>query len=119
VVRCLQGPAYGHCPGQQHAPTLTPQARGRRAGEWWTTPDGRDKRYLHSPATLTALLEAAGFTGIEVQAHKRRAPGEPGPPQPKGVASDLEIMRQAENEEFKNMKSLHGMMIMFTARKPA
>ena len=39
------------------------------AGEWWTTPDGKSKRYLHSPSTLTALLEAAGFKNVEVQVH--------------------------------------------------
>ena len=50
---------------------------------------------------------------------KRRAPGEQGPPQPKGVASDLEIMKDAANEEFNSFKSLHGMMMMFTARKRA
>ena len=37
------------------------------AGEWWTTPDGKSKRFLHSPATLATLLKAAGFTDVDVQ----------------------------------------------------
>ena len=45
------------------------RVRAGGAGEWWTTPDGKSKRYLHSPSTLTALLEAAGFRNVEVQVH--------------------------------------------------
>ena len=37
------------------------------AGEWWTTPDGKSKRYLQSPSTLKAMLEAAGFRNVEIQ----------------------------------------------------
>ena len=54
-----------------------------------------------------------------VQVHKRRAPGEPGPPQPKGVASDLDIIKDAEDKEFRKLQKGHGMLMMFTAHKRA
>ncbi|KAK9837326.1 hypothetical protein WJX81_006410 [Elliptochloris bilobata] len=62
------------------------------AGEWWLTPDGQRKRYLHSPGTLTALLESAGFSDVEVQSYRpEEGSGVLG--QPAGVASDLAILK--------------------------
>ena len=41
------------------------------AQEWVLTPDGKAKRYLHSAASLRALLLSSGFASAEVEAHER------------------------------------------------
>jgi hypothetical protein len=62
-----------------HAPTFNPlltacsppcaQTCGgsEEPGEWFATPDGKGMRYLHSPASLTQLMKAAGFSEVSVK----------------------------------------------------
>eukprot|EP00884_Botryococcus_braunii_P003621 jgi/Botrbrau1/1325/Bobra.0063s0039.1 len=47
------------------------------AGFFAPTPDGKSMRYVHSPASLTAALESAGFSNVEVTLSTREVrPGD-------------------------------------------
>lgn len=38
-------------------------------GDWAQTPDGKGKRYLHSPSSLQSLLQSVGFTEVMPATH--------------------------------------------------